>query len=666
MTPSNEGQDPSTPPQRTGLAHRRHHSIANDTLINNTDIILPTNNVLPNSAPRIGIRSSAASGGNNNSSRVIGRQQQHGRHATHSHFDLESTFRNENDDTTIRMAPNTNNKNSSAIMAMAQYLDTVESSDQVQDICSFQDVTLDDAENGKQTKHHHQHTNSSDSFHSNISSGSATTGTTTGGQQPRRARKMYYLLPMMWKHRYPIIACVAAFLACVIVISTSVKSSMRGVDSSGNHWKKDVPVVVDDQPPVGVDEMEMVGPPLEIEPDDDEDGGKGTIHQPQQPPVQTDEDGGALILGPGGVNEEDEEEPSSPSSSSSRTPCMSTTECETRADLLGFPTYEEGSFVSKGCYYEGSVVYWGTGATTTNDDEEENDLTLEELSTPFLLEEDGSSSSSSKNRLWCDEDEVKISIDKVTAALSIAEGEIDAEDGNNADVATVDEEEDVEFVEIQEQLHDPDGVAVVGAPLTIEEDTEDDGEGGVNHELIHDPDGVAVVGAPLTIEEDTEDDEEGDAFIVGAPLQIDSNPDDDIDAEWFATDTELYISLLAEKTGPHEAASKFCENKNKSLCNYNEYCPEGKSTRVYQGGPDGNWIENSAESEQWAPVLVHSGQSAADQWVQVGKIVDGGDASENFGQCWTYEEWMNRDDANMNVEDDIEESHRRFFLCCGN
>jgi len=194
---------------------------------------------------------------------------------------------------------------------------------------------------------------------------------------------------------------------------------MRGVDSSGNHWKKDVPpVVVDDQPVVGVDEMEMVGPPLEIEPDDDEDGGKGTIHQPQQPPVQTDEDGGALILGPGGVNEEDEEEPSS-SSPSSRTPCMSTTECEARADLLGFPTYEEGPFVSKGCYYEGSVVYWGTGATTTNDDEEENDLTLEELSTPFLLEEDGSSSSSSKNRLWCDEDEVKISIDKVTAALSI-------------------------------------------------------------------------------------------------------------------------------------------------------------------------------------------------------------------------------------------------------
>lgn len=497
-------------------------------------------------------------------------------------------------------------------MAMAQYLDTVESSDQVQDICSFQDVNLDDAENGK---HKHNRHPSSDSFHTNSSIPGAS------ATQPRRARRMYYFLPMMWKHRYPIIACVATFLACVIVISTSVKSSMRGVDSSGNHWTKDPPQMTGGD---GADEgdMEMVGPPLEIEPEedsyDDVSSGKGTIHQPQQPPPQLDEDGGALILGPGGVYEEDEP----PSSSSSRTPCMTTAECEARADLLGFPTYEEGPFVSKGCYYEGSVVYWGAGATTTNDDEKENDLTLEELSAPL---------NSSKNRLWCDEDEVKIAIDKVTAALSIAEGKIDVEESN---VDTTIDEEDIEFEDIQA-------------------------------EVIHDPDGVAIVGEPLTIEEDTED-EEGGALTVGAPLQIDSDPDDDIDAEWYATDTQLYISLLAEGIGPHETASKFCENKNKSLCNYNDYCPEGKSTRVYQGGPDGNWIDNSAESEQWAPVLAHSTQSDANKWVQVGKIVDGGDASENFGQCWTYEDWMNRDDANMNVEDDIEESHRRFFLCCEN
>jgi len=514
-------------------------------------------------------------------------------------------------------------RNSSAMMAMAQYLDTVESSDQVQDICSFQDVNLDDAENGKH-KHHNRHP-SSDSFHTNTS----IPGVATSTQPPRRARRMYYLLPMMWKHRYPIIACVATFLACVIVISTSVKSSMRGVDSSGNHWMKDPT----QQQQLGVGgggedndegDMEMVGPPLVIDsdPEEEEDGGggKGTIHQPQQPPPLIDENGGALILGPGGVYEEDEP-PSS--SSSSRTPCMTTTECEARADLLGFPTYEEGPFLSKGCYYEGSVVYWGAGATTTNDDENENDLTLEELSAPL----DGSSS---KNRLWCDEDEVKIAIDKVTAALSIAEGKIDVEE-SNADTTV--NEEDIEFVEIQEVVHDPDGVAIVGEPLTIEEDTED---------------------------------EEGGALTVGAPLQIDSDPDDDINAEWYATDAELYISLLAEGMGPHETASKFCEDKNKALCNYNDYCPEGKSTRVYQGGPDGNWIDNSAESEQWAPVLAHSSQSDANKWVQVGKIVDGGDASENFGQCWTYEDWMNRDDANMIVEDDIEESHRRFFLCCEN
>ena len=434
---------------------------------------------------------------------------------------------------------------------------------------------------------------------------------------------MYYLLPMMWKHRYPIIACMTTFLVCVIVISASVKSSMTNVKSEGNsNWKKDVPttIIVETE-----EEMEAVGPPLEISSDSSGGGGgKGTIHQPQQPPpLQEDEDGGgALILGPGG-SYQDETTTSSP-----RTPCMTSTECETRADLLGFPTYEEGPFVQKGCYYEGSVVYWGKGATTTNDDEEENDLTLEELAAPLVAEDDGGN----KKRLWCDEDQVKIGLDKLAAALSIAEGTIDAEENGNGDTTTVNVE-DVVFEEIQEGGDGEDGVAVVGEPLTIEEDTVD---------------------------------EEGGALTVGAPLQIESNPDDDINAEWYATDAELYISLLLEGMGPHETAMKFCENKDKSLCNYNEYCPEGKSTRVYQGGPEGNWIDNSAESEQWAPVLAHSSQSAGDKWVQVGKIVDGGDASENFGQCWTYEDWMNRGDANMNVEDDVEESHRRFFLCCDN
>ncbi|KAL7490970.1 hypothetical protein ACHAWT_000489 [Skeletonema menzelii] len=635
MAPSNEDDlDLPSTPQRTGLAHRRHHSIANDTI---HDIVGGMNIPTPHSAPRPAGRSSG----------------RHSRHATHSHFDLESTMLDNDEgmtDWSIRSAAGgaSTNKHSSA-MAMAQYLDNVESSDQVHDICSFQDVNLEDIDqqHGQKTKHH-RHT-SSDSFHSN---GSNSYNTSHQGT-PRRARRMYYLLPMMWKHRYPIIACVTTFLACVIVISTSVKSSMKSVNSLGNSNRKEPqqqPVIVDMD---DLEEMEMVGPPLEISSDTEDDGedegsssGKGTIHQPQQPPQppsQLDENGGALILGPGGVNEEDSETPSS----SSRTPCMTTAECEARADLLGFPTYEEGPFDQKGCYYEGSVVYWGTGATTTNDDEEENDLTLDELAAP-LVGEDNGGNNSQKYRLFCDVDELKIAIDKVTAALAIAEGKIDVEEGDNDSgitATTVDGEDVVVFEEIQEG-----------------------GGGGGGDE-----DGVEIVGEPLSIEEDpVEEDEDGGdgALTVGAPLQIESNPDDNIDAEWFATDNELYLSLMAEAEklglGPHDTAIKFCENKSKSLCNYNDYCPEGKSTRVYQGGPDGNWIYNPAESEQWAPVLAHSTQSAGDKWVQVGKIVDGGDASENFGECWTYADWINRDDADMNVEDDIEESHRRFFLCCDN
>lgn len=608
MAQSNEGENPSTP-QRTGLAHRRHHSIANDTI---NDIVGGMTIPTPHSAPRIGRSTNAAAATGHRAGR-------HSRHATHSHIDLlDSSTIMDNDDgmTTDWSIGSASNKNSSA-MAMAQYLDTVESSDQIHDdICSFSDVNLDNAEAGKKHHHHHhRHTHSSDSFTSHGSISSTT---------PRRARRMYYLLPMMWKHRYPIIACMTTFLVCVIVISASVKSSMTNVKSDGNsNWKKDVPttIIVEDVA-APEEEMEAVGPPLEISSDSSGGGaGKGTIHQPQQPPEDED-GGGALILGPGG-SYQDETTTSSP-----RTPCMTSTECETRADLLGFPTYEEGPFVQKGCYYEGSVVYWGKGATTTNDDEEENDLTLEELAAPLVVEDGGGN----KKRLWCDEDQVKIGLDKVAAALSIAKGTIDAEENGNGDTTTVNVE-DVVFEEIQEGGDDEDGVAVVGEPLTIEEDTVD---------------------------------EEGGALTVGAPLQIESNPDDDINAEWYATDAELYISLLLEGMGPHETAMKFCENKDKSLCNYNEYCPEGKSTRVYQGGPEGNWIDNSAESEQWAPVLAHSSQSAGDKWVQVGKIVDGGDASENFGQCWTYEDWMNRGDANMDVEDDVEESHRRFFLCCGN
>ena len=626
MAPSNEDNlDIPSTPQRTGLAHRRHHSIANDTI---NDIVVGGMNIsTPHSAPRIG-RSSA----NNNSSARGGGGGRHSRHATLSHFDIESS-------TTMMENDISANKHS---LAMAQYLDNVESTDQVHDICSFQDINLDNVEGQKK---HHRHA-SSDSFHSNASSSNNYNDHTHGGT-PRRARRMYYFLPMMWKHRYPIIACFTAFLACVIVISTSVKSSMKNVNSLGNSNKKEPQpplqsdVMVVDMDSSNEEDMEMVGPPLEISSDNEDDtSGKGTIHQPQQPPPQVDGDGGALILGPGGViNEDEDEETTTTPSSSTRTPCMTTSECEARADLLGFPTYEEGPFDQKGCYYEGSIVYWGTGATTTNDDEEENDLTVEELMAPLVNDggenNDGSGGGGRKFRLFCDTDELKIAIDKVTAALAIAEGKIDVEE------ATTVNEEDVVFVEIEE-----------GAPG---DDVED---------------GVAIVGDPLSIEEDPVEDKEDGALVVGAPLQIESNPDDNIDAEWFATDTELYLSLMVEAEklglGPHDTAIKFCENKKKSLCNYNDYCPEGKSTRVYQGGPEGNWIYNPAESTQWAPVMAHSTQSEGDKWVQVGKIVDGGDESENFGECWTYQDWMNRDEADMNVEEDIEESHRRFFLCCDN
>ena len=567
---SNTGENPSTPRRSAGkLTHRRHHShsIANDTL---SDIVGGMS--APSSAPRAG-RSNNKGG-------------RHARHATHSHFDLEMSSI-DNRGMSAWKSDNTV-KDSSATMAMAQYLDNVESSDQVHDICSFQDIKLDDAENGKK---HHRHTNSSDSFQSNATSMSGG----NAANSPRRAHRRYYLMPMMWKHRLPIAACVVVFLACVIVLSTTMQTSMKNSTKGNSRWK--------DTTMNNENDMEMVGPPLEAVPDEEDDDGaqnsSSSIHQPQQPPPIHDGEGGSLILGPGEAYEEED-------AASIRIACMSSSECEARANLFGFPTYEEGPFVDKGCSYEGSTVYWGAGATTTTDDEEDNDLTLEELTAPFSVD-------SNKSRLWCDSDEALIAIDKVAAALAIAEGDIDLE----AD----------------------------------------------NANSIEDTDGVAIVGENFGMEEDPIDDEEG-ALTVGAPLQIESNPDDNISAEWFSTDSELYTSFIADGSTPHETAMKFCESKNKSLCNYNDYCPEGKSSRVYKGGPDGIWIDNPAESEQWAPVMAHGDASAGNEWVQIGKILDGGDASENFGECWTYDVWMNREDVNVDVAEAIEEEHRRFFLCC--
>jgi len=616
MAPSNKGESPSTPLRTSSnLTHRRHHSIANDTI---NDIVGGMNVApiaTPSSAPRMG-RSSGGGGVSRNNNR-------HKSHKSHSHMDLDSIM-----DYDEGMAEwSIGSKNSA--FAMAQYLDTVESSDQVHDICSFQDVNLDAAENGtvatanknnttpgRKQQQHLRH-KSSDSFASN---GSHDHHHHQG--TPRRARKMYYLMPMMWKHRYHIVACITTFLVCVIAISASVKSSMNNNSPARNKYE---PLVLDLEPPSKTyNDGEMVGPPLVIEeqPTDgtseNNSGGSGSssIHKPQQPPpIEKDDEGGAAILGPGGAFEEEEMK--------SRTPCMTSIECEARSDLLKFPNYDEGPFEQKGCFYEGDFVYWGTGTTTTNDDEKDNDVTLEELTSHL---------SEGKHRLYCDEDAEMIAIDKVAAALSIAEGKLDAEQG-------VIDEDNIEFVDIPEGGgggggDDEDGVAIVGENFPMEEDTEVDGE------------------------------DDGGTVVVGPPLQTDFNPEEDINAEWYSTDTELYISLIAEGMGPHETAMKFCENKGKTLCIYNDYCPGGKSSRVYQGGPDGVWIENSAESEQWAPIMAHSSESAAHKWVQIGRIVDGGDASENYGQCWTYEDWVNRDDANLKVEDSIEESHRRFFLCC--
>lgn len=487
--------------------------------------------------------------------------------------------------------------------SMAQYLDNIESSDQVHDISSFQDVNLDSVEKGGQaSSNKHSREQSADSFASHGSSSSST--------NPRRARKMYYFLPMIWKHRYPIAACASTVLVFIIAISVTV-SSISASSKGSNNWKANEPIVKVPPSSIKTDEdgVEMVGPPLQISPntEDDQDG--------------------AMVVGPG----ESTYQESSSSYSTNRTPCMTATECEARSDLLGFPNFTEGNFSTKGCYFEGSTVFWGMGSTTTNDDEEENDLTIEELSSKLSSNGNGLGG---KVRLFCDTDKNLIAIDQAAADLSIGKG--GGSGGSSSNTA------------VQSDSNTSNGDEVI----MFEEEDET-----VNEE------GVMIVGANTGMNSTNEN--EG-VMVVGSPVQIESNTDEsDIDAEWFQTDEALYISFIVDGLDPHKMAMKFCKSKSKSLCTYNQYCPGGKSSRVYQGGPDGTWVDDPAESEQWAPVLTHSTDSVSQQWVQIGKIVDGGDASENYGQCWRYEDWMNQVDSSMNAEDMIDESHRRFFLCCG-
>eukprot|EP00569_Conticribra_weissflogii_P008589 CAMPEP_0171363202 /NCGR_PEP_ID=MMETSP0879-20121228/3209_1 /TAXON_ID=67004 /ORGANISM="Thalassiosira weissflogii, Strain CCMP1336" /LENGTH=418 /DNA_ID=CAMNT_0011870315 /DNA_START=234 /DNA_END=1487 /DNA_ORIENTATION=+ len=89
---------------------------------------------------------------------------------------------------------------------MAEYLDRVESSDAVHDICSFSDVDLSSPRHGDEENPDH--------------GGADGNGSGQEGAYAR-ARKKYYLLPMLIRYHLPILGCVLVFGMFVVAISLS-------------------------------------------------------------------------------------------------------------------------------------------------------------------------------------------------------------------------------------------------------------------------------------------------------------------------------------------------------------------------------------------------------------------------------------------------------------
>lgn len=94
---------------------------------------------------------------------------------------------------------------SEASLQMAQYLDDVESSGagvgHAVDICSFQDVNLDEDDHFAGGGHE--------------------------GNDVRRARKRYYLLPMLIRYSLPIGGCLIAFLMLVVTVAVTASVVRR-------------------------------------------------------------------------------------------------------------------------------------------------------------------------------------------------------------------------------------------------------------------------------------------------------------------------------------------------------------------------------------------------------------------------------------------------------
>ncbi|KAL7541884.1 hypothetical protein ACHAXR_011331 [Thalassiosira sp. AJA248-18] len=85
---------------------------------------------------------------------------------------------------------------------------------------------------------------------------------------------------------------------------------------------------------------------------------------------------------------------------------------------------------------------------------------------------------------------------------------------------------------------------------------------------------------------------------------------------WFSTEEEW-------RGGSHTDALQFCDARQKELCPYAAYCPEGPTFPVLEGAD----LQGGETSIQWSPVI-----NGPNKWVLIGTLDDNGST-----QCMDYE-----------------------------
>jgi len=98
----------------------------------------------------------------------------------------------------------------------------------------------------------------------------------------------------------------------------------------------------------------------------------------------------------------------------------------------------------------------------------------------------------------------------------------------------------------------------------------------------------------------------------------------------------------------------------RSLCGYETYCPDGRGSQPFDGGP------TDAEAAQWSPYSQPNPDSnpALTHWVQIGVVPEdrSGTEENGFMSCWKYEDTIAG--TGEDIQNVWEEENRMWILCC--